>query len=62
MENLFCEVIGCGEQAGWILLPLQEHLLEEPYLEEYLCEEHHRELARLHPDLACRYRCLKQKS
>jgi len=62
VEIPFCDVIGCGSQAAWQLQPLREMDPEVPLLEEFLCDAHHKELARLHPELACCYTPLAQNT
>ena len=49
MEALFCDVIGCGAPAAWVL-PVPFALLED-----HLCEAHYEELQTHTPDLAARY-------
>ena len=50
MNDLFCEVIGCGAPAAWAL-PTSFALLED-----HLCEEHYQDLCANTPDMAARYR------
>jgi len=49
MATSFCEVIGCGEHAAWVLLSPSDTL------EEYLCEFHYKDLQRQAPDRAADY-------
>ncbi|HZT42482.1 MAG TPA: hypothetical protein VFA07_09830 [Chthonomonadaceae bacterium] len=56
MENLFCEVIGCGAPAAWVL-PIPFALLED-----HLCEEHYAELQTHMPELAARYEDIEAHS
>ena len=50
MNDLFCEVIGCGAPAAWVL-PASYALLED-----HLCDEHYQDLCANTPDMAARYR------
>jgi len=52
MEALFCEVIGCGRAAAWVL-PVPFDLSEDQ-----LCEDHYQELQAHTPEVAARYESL----
>lgn len=56
MKALFCEVIGCGAPAAWVL-PVPFALLED-----HLCEEHYAELRAHTPELAARYQGIDNHS
>ncbi len=49
MATPFCEVIGCGEHAAWVLMASSDTL------EEYLCDFHYQDLQRQDPVRAADY-------